>query len=400
MLVHQQISARVEERRGKSRYLRWFEKDCVQLSTAAAAAAAATPSLLPPIDLDRRPLNWKRVLYETPEAPLHGKKQLKFPVYDVSVGDYGATSFRYYLDTDCVPLPRNHVREKLFQLALVHLLGWPDKGREDLLVDAMYTDAMLAFECDEEQHVNPSHPLNLLHPDYQRPRDVRINTELTQLGYYVVRVMAFDISGGGGGKEKYRALSAAEMYQRTRNAITYVLEQRKANYAHGDFAGKVLVYPPDFASVHEYYQTERINRDAQKSPWAPEPLHARGALLEQEMAMKRARADLEYQRALRQNKTTPPVVAPAGLPVTRAAGSSFVPPASAAAKLSCTSMRSYRQKWTEILFNGTYSIERRYQERVQQTLRDLSLVATRLSTTTTQSSQKQQQQQLSSVIVW
>ena len=176
-------------------------------------------------------------------GPLHGKS-MKARVAIASVGprpgDYSIWPRRAFL-----PLPRRHAREKMFLVALVQALGFPDVARgfqtclgastERLYPDAVYESLKIAFECDEEQHYDDAHWFNRSKPDYhQRRRDRAVNVGYASQGYYVVRVMACDRRSRG---RRYVPCSPVEVYARAAFAARQAVAIRERNYAAGDYAG-------------------------------------------------------------------------------------------------------------------------------------------------------------------
>jgi hypothetical protein len=216
-------------------------------------------------------------LYRPGSGALEGKKQLSFVFARVD----GPQQFQLLPPGESVRNPRHHRREKLFDLALVHMLGFPDQGDSDFLVDAMYLDLKIALECDEEQHLDDEHHFNKLKPGYQRARDKRINQGLVDRGWYVVRVLACTSA------PPFRALTAEEVYRRTCLAVQVVLEERIRNYQNGDFRGKLLIIGQGGKLLSPGY----LLFDTVKEPSAPvltdrQRAEYRGLILVQETMMQ------------------------------------------------------------------------------------------------------------------
>ena len=274
-------------------------------------------------------------------GPLHGKS-MKARVAIASVGprpgDYSIWPRRAFL-----PLPRRHAREKMFLVALVQALGFPDVARgfqtclgastERLYPDAVYESLKIAFECDEEQHYDDAHWFNRSKPDYhQRRRDRAVNVGYASQGYYVVRVMACDRRSRG---RRYVPCSPVEVYARAAFAARQAVAIRERNYAAGDYAGKLLLVGAlkDPRSVsEEQFDKSRVEAEAAKCAIPPADLR---------------RAQRLASDALQRRPALVPPTAPS------------------AADGSCTGHASaYERRWRSLL--DGYAPRERYNERVKR----------------------------------
>jgi hypothetical protein len=129
-----------------------------------------------------------------PEGALYGKKRLPHVFARIK----SATQYQLVPTGALIHRPRRNAREKLFWLALVHTLGFPDEN-------GSYQDLRLRFSL-------PGGPV---------PAD-----------YYTVLVENTTADG--------KPLGLVNMYERTVRAARHVLRLRRARYDRGDFEPLLL----------------------------------------------------------------------------------------------------------------------------------------------------------------
>jgi hypothetical protein len=263
-----------------------------------------------------------------PGGVLYGKNHAWW--YPISHAERDGSQFSVWQDDECVPCPAHHVRERMFQLALVHTLGFADETtghghdacgpRHSCYPDAVYHSAKLVLECDEEQHFDDTHIFNRRKPAYQAARDREVNARYTQQGYWVVRVTVFT----DGRRRRLRALTPIETYLLTKDAVQRVLVERTRQYDEQQaFGGKVIVITRQpaasaalQAAIEQKFSMVEINQAAARPEFLPktstEIATLRGTLLAQKLAMRQAEQFLQAQKRR---------VASRALLATRAAGS-------------------------------------------------------------------------------
>lgn len=244
--------------------------------------------------MSRKSLHQFQELFEQ-GGPLAGKKEITYPIKKV-YPDGKTFDIKDFVRGDTK-------KEESGLIALIHTLGWPDKSPHDFKVDAIYYSLKLAFEIDEVQHMDSEAYFNKLNPNYQKPRDHRINLHFAQQGYYIVRILAADPVPDPSHEGGYRwiPVSNHEVAKRAIQAVSQVLNEKKVNMEQNkDYAGKVLVWPdtPDQTYGQMVFGSKTINEEAKKEAkkiTQVEIALRKGTIVAQEMAMKQTQASFELQ---------------------------------------------------------------------------------------------------------
>lgn len=251
------------------------------------------------------------------KGPLYGKKRALYAISKVQ--DDGVT---YELARF---VRKDTKKEENCIIALIRLLGFPDESEtirpdpsdpeQTAKVDALYRDLRLVFECDEVQHFDDDHIFNQgAKKGYQRKRDRLINEYYTRQGYYVIRVNAttgpFPVSSTMDTEKAKKHPSGLLWYpaenskvlERARTAVQVALDAKRANYASGDFAGKVICVPDDASGsfANRWFGADATNAKARQVAFDENTTaKLRGTVEAMQIAMQAAAARLVLQDSRR-----------------------------------------------------------------------------------------------------